>query len=206
MEPLNGYRHMKNIEKKNKKNPKDIADEVTAKMRAHFDKLKFEPDQIADIHNNIRRMINQFDVPGPAMKQVVDFNIPNDDFPVPVRLFIPHNASEEPGPCFIYFHGGGFVTGSIDSHEGITRRIASGTGFRVLSVEYRLAPQFPFPAGPEDCERVLNWAIDGYGQDEYGIDRNNLGLGGDSAGGNICLLYTSPSPRDATLSRMPSSA
>ena len=45
---------MKNIEKKNKKNPKDIADEVTAKMRAHFDKLKFEPDQIADIHNNIR--------------------------------------------------------------------------------------------------------------------------------------------------------
>ena len=170
-------------------------DEMTAKMKARLEKLKFEPDQIADIHNNIRRMINQFDTPGPDMKRIVDFNVPHEDYPVPVRLFVPHNASEEPGPCFIYLHGGGFVTGSIESHEGITRRVASGTGYRVLSVDYRLAPQFPFPAGPDDCEYVLKWVLDGYGQDEFGIDRNNISLGGDSAGGNM-TAYLAQKYRD----------
>jgi len=176
---------MRKTEKKPKKNAKEFADEVSAKMRAQLEKFRFEPTQIADIHSNLRRMTNQFDTPGPEMRKIHDFNVPHEDFPVPVRLYVPHNASEEPGPCFIYFHGGGFVTGSIESHEGITRRIASGTGYRVLSVDYRLAPQFAYPAGPDDCEIVLNWAIDGYGQDEWGIDRHNLSLGGDSAGGNM---------------------
>ncbi len=176
---------MKKPSRKPKKTPKEFADEMSEKMRAQLEKFRFDPDQIADIHNNLRRMTNQFDTPGPDMKRVIDFNVPSEDYPVPARLYIPHNASEEPGPCFIYLHGGGFVTGSVDSHDGITRRIASGTGYRVLSVEYRLAPQFPFPAGPDDCEIVLNWAIEGYGTDEYGIDRHNLALGGDSAGGNM---------------------
>lgn len=160
-------------------------DEMTTRMKVQLEKFKFEPKQIADIHNNLRRMTNQFDVAGPDMKRVIDFNVPHEDFPVPVRLYVPHNASEEPGPCVIYLHGGGFVTGSVESHEGITKRIASGTGFRVLSVDYRLAPQFAYPAGPDDCEVVLKWAMEGYGQDEFGIDRHNLSLGGDSAGGNM---------------------
>jgi len=171
--------------RKSQKYTREFADEISAKMKAQLEKLKFEPTQIADIHNNLRRMTNQFDTPGPDMRAIHDFNVDDEDCPVPVRLYVPHNASEEPGPTFIYFHGGGFVTGSIESHEGITRRIASGTGYRVLSVEYRLAPQFPYPAGPDDCEFVLNWAFDGYGQDEWGIDRHNIAIGGDSAGGNM---------------------
>jgi acetyl esterase len=173
--------------RKSQKYTREFADEISAKMKAQLEKLRFEPTQIADIHNNLRRMTNQFDTPGPEMRKVHDFNIEDEDYDavVPVRLYVPHNASEEPGPTFIYFHGGGFVTGSIESHEGITRRIASGTGYRVLSVEYRLAPQFPYPAGPDDCEFVLNWALEGYGQDEWGIDRNTIAIGGDSAGGNM---------------------
>ncbi len=171
--------------KRSKKKPKEFADEVTAKMKMQLEKLRIEPAQISEIHQNIRRMTNQFDTPGPEMKQIIDFNIPDDEDPVPVRLYVPYNASEEPGPCLIYLHGGGFVTGSIESHEGIVKRIASGTGYRVISVDYRLAPQYPYPAGPNDCEFVLNWALEGYGQDEYGIDRHNLALGGDSAGGNM---------------------
>ena len=173
--------------RKSQKYTREFADEISGKMKAQLEKLRFEPTQIADIHNNLRRMTNQFDTPGPEMRKVHDFNIEDEEYDavVPVRLYVPHNASEEPGPTFMYFHGGGFVTGSIESHEGITRRIASGTGYRVLSVEYRLAPQFPYTAGPDDCEFVLKWALEGYGQDEWGIDRNIIAIGGDSAGGNM---------------------
>ena len=183
--------------RKSHKYRREFADEISAKMKAQLEKFKFEPTQVADIHNNLRRMTNQFDTPGPEMRKIQDFNIEDEayDVPVPVRLYVPLNASEEPGPTFIYFHGGGFVTGSIESHEGITRRIASGTGFRVLSVEYRLAPQFPYPAGPDDCEFVLNWALEGYGQDEWGIDRQNIAIGGDSAGGNMAA-YLAQKYRD----------
>ena len=183
--------------RKSHKYRREFADEISAKMKAQLEKFKFEPTQVADIHNNLRRMTNQFDTPGPEMRKIQDFNIEDEayDVPVPVRLYVPLNASEEPGPTFIYFHGGGFVTGSIESHEGITRRIASGTGYRVLSVEYRLAPQFPYPAGPDDCEFVLNWALEGYGQDEWGIDRQNIAIGGDSAGGNMAA-YLAQKYRD----------
>ena len=193
---------VKKLDRKSKKKSKEIgdevrefADEVTGKVKEQLDKLRLDPSQIAEIHKNFRRVTHQFDVPGPEMREILDFNIPHDDYPVPVRLYLPVNASEEPGPCFIFLHGGFFMAGSVDSHDGITRRIASGTGFRVLSVDYRLAPQFAFPAGPDDCEHVLNWALQGEGQDEYGIDRHNLSLGGDSAGGNM-TAYLAQKYRD----------
>jgi len=167
------------------KRPKDFAEELADKFREQMGRLKPGPDQVYQIHHNIRRMTNQFDTPGPEMRRIVDFNVPNGDFPVPVRLYVPHHASEAAGPTLIYLHGGGFVTCSVESHEGICRRIASGSGYRVVSVDYRLAPQYPYPAGPEDCETVLRWAFEGYGQDDYGIARDYLALGGDSAGGNM---------------------
>ena len=182
-------------EKKQSRKAKDIAEELADKFLLQMDRLKPAPDQVYQIHNNIRRMTNQFDAPGPEMQRVLDFNVPNGEFPVPVRLYVPHQASQEAGPTLIYLHGGGFVTCSVDSHEGIARRLASGSGYRVISVDYRLAPEYAFPAGPEDCEAVLKWAIDGYGQDDYGIDRHNLSLGGDSAGGNMCA-YLAQKYRD----------
>lgn len=160
--------------------PKDIADDLMAQL----ERLKPRPDQVETIHYNIRRLTNQFDSPGPEMEHITNFNVPNGDFPVPVRLYQPYGATKEPGPTLIYIHGGGFVTCSVDSHEGICLRIASGSGYRVLSVDYRLAPQYPYPAGPDDCEAVVKWVLDGYGAD-HGIDRQRLALGGDSAGGNM---------------------
>ena len=78
--------------KRSKKKPKEFAedvkefaDEVTAKMKVQLEKLRFEPTQIGDIHQNIRRMTNQFDIPGPEMKRIIDFNIDQDDEAVPVR-------------------------------------------------------------------------------------------------------------------------
>jgi acetyl esterase len=171
------------------KSPKDFAAEFTASMKERVERLK-DPETVYTIHNNIRRMTNQFDMPGPDMGAVTDFNIPNDEFPVPARLYTPIQASRTPGPTLIYLHGGGFVTCSIESHEGLCKRIASGSGYRVLSVDYRLAPQYPYPAGPLDCEAALLWALEGHGEEEYGIDPARIALGGDSAGGNMTAYLT----------------
>ena len=161
--------------------PKEFADN----FRERFERLKFDPDKIYSIHNNIRRLTNQFDHPGPKMKDVLDFNVPGEDCDVPVRLYIPFGAEDVAGPSLIYLHGGGVVTCSIESHEAIALRIANGANMRVLSVDYRLAPEHPYPAGPIDCETVLKWALSGEGKDAYGIDPAALSIGGGSAGGNM---------------------
>lgn len=153
-------------------------------LLAQIEKLKPKPDQIYSVHNKIRNLTNKFDAPGPEMRDVLDFDVPHQEHSVPVRLYIPKNAAREQGPCLVYLHGGGFVTCSIDSHEGICLRIADSSKMRVLSVDYRLAPQYPYPAGPDDCEHVLNWALNGEGQ-KYGVDPSRVAIGGDSAGGNM---------------------
>lgn len=153
-------------------------------FRVQMDKLKLKPDHVYSIHNKIRTLTNKFDAPGPDMREVLDFDVPHASYPVPVRLYIPKGASRGPGPCLIYLHGGGFVTCSMDSHEGLCLRLADSAKIRVLSVDYRLAPQYPFPAGPDDCEHVLNWVLEDNGL-KHGIDPARVALGGDSAGGNM---------------------
>ena len=120
------------------------------------------------------------------MKAVTDISISGLEGDIPVRLYTPHGAVTEGGPTLVYLHGGGWLTGSIESHEGICLRIASGSALRVLSVEYRLAPDHPFPAATDDCEAALKWALEG--QAEYGIDPAHIAIGGDSAGGNMAAF------------------
>jgi len=134
-------------------------DEKTSLFQQQLAKFKFEPDQINFFQDSFRRVTNQFDTPGPRMERTENFNVGEGENAVPCRLFTPFGADETNGPCLIYFHGGGFVTCDIETHEGITRRLANGAVCRVLSVDYRLAPQHPYPAGPEDCETVLQWAM-----------------------------------------------
>lgn len=171
--------------------PLNLAEE----WRTQLDKLKIKPDQIYTIHNKIRTLTNKFDAPGPDMRAVLDFDIHHENCPIPVRLYVPKGASREPGPTLIYFHGGGFVTCSIDSHEGVCVRMADSAKMRVLSVDYRLAPQYPFPAGPDDCEYALNWALAGKGL-QYGIDSARIGIGGDSAGGNMAAYLAQKYRKD----------
>ena len=148
-------------------------------------KFKFEPDQINLFQDSFRRVTNQFDTPGPRMARTENFNVGEGEAAIPCRLYVPYGADEPSGPCLIYIHGGGFVTCDVETHEGIARRLANGAVCRVLSVDYRLAPAHPYPAGPEDCETVLQWALAGEGLEEFGIDPNNIAIGGDSAGGNM---------------------
>jgi acetyl esterase len=171
-----------------------IAD-LDLSFKARLEKIRIDPDSINEIHNSFRRVAGQLDTPWPDMKEVHDFTISSKSHQIPVRLFVPHDASPTKSPCFIYLHGGGFVTGSIESHEGITRRIALNTGIRVLSVDYRLAPKYKYPSALNDCERVLDWALNDSDCQKWGINSNNISLGGDSAGGNM-TAYLSQKFRD----------
>jgi len=102
---------------------------------------------------------------------------------LPARLYRPSN---EPGlPLLVFFHGGGFVAGTIDTHDDLCRRIALGSGAAVVSVGYRLAPEAPFPAAPNDCCQAVAELV--ARATELDVDATRLALAGDSAGGNLAI-------------------
>ena len=103
---------------------------------------------------------------------------------VPVRLYWPN--SEVPPPVLVYFHGGGWVVGSPETHDGICRALANAAGCLVASVDYRLAPEHPFPNGLEDCRAAVRWIR--LVADELGVDGTRIAVGGDSAGGNLAAV------------------
>ena len=115
---------------------------------------------------------------------ISDFTIPGPDGPLRARHYRP--AVEEAAPLLVYFHGGGFVVGDIESHDGLCRMICRDAATHVLSVDYRLAPEHKAPAAIEDCVAAYRWALGHAG--ELGADPSRIGVGGDSAGGTLAAL------------------
>ena len=103
---------------------------------------------------------------------------------VRVRLYRPNDDANL--PLLVYYHGGGWVLGSIDSHDGLCRAICMQTPCAVLSVDYRLAPEDPFPAPLIDCVTATRWAHNN--ATTLGCDPHRIAIGGDSAGGNIAAV------------------
>ena len=115
-----------------------------------------------------------------------DLTIPGPDGPLRARHYRPGVA--ETAPLFLFFHGGGFVLGDIESHDGLCRMICRDAAIHVLSVDYRLAPEHRAPAAVDDCVAAYRWAR-GHAA-ELGADPSRIGVGGDSAGGNLAALVT----------------
>ncbi|WP_445150814.1 alpha/beta hydrolase [Baekduia sp. Peel2402] len=116
---------------------------------------------------------------------VSDHRAPGRGGDIPVRLYVPEDA-EARGPLLVYFHGGGWVHGSIATHDPSCRTLAHLSGVRVLSVDYRLAPEHPYPAAADDAISAYAWAADHAA--DLGADPARLAVGGDSAGGNLAAV------------------
>ncbi|MSR14815.1 MAG: alpha/beta hydrolase [Gammaproteobacteria bacterium] len=101
---------------------------------------------------------------------------------VAVRVYRPPGGSASL-PALVFYHGGGWVVGSLDSHDHLCRHLANAAGVVVLSIDYRLAPEHPFPAALEDCLAAVHWAA--RDAELLGIDATRLAVGGDSAGGQL---------------------
>ena len=109
---------------------------------------------------------------------------------VPSRLYRPAAATGT--GLLVYYHGGGWVIGGLDSHDNVCRSLAVRSGHAVLSVDYRLAPEHPFPAAAEDALCALRWAHENAA--ELGIDPDRIAVGGDSAGGNLAAVVAQQRP------------
>ncbi|MEM7190531.1 MAG: alpha/beta hydrolase, partial [Pseudomonadota bacterium] len=130
--------------------------------------------------------------PPPEVDRVEDLVTGEDYGAVPVRIY---RVSTEPAaPVIVFYHGGGHVFGSIDSHDTMARFLARTAGCTIVSTDYRMGPEHPFPAAVEDSYQTARWVADN--ATELNVDPTRLAVGGDSAGGNLAAV-TSLMARDS---------
>jgi len=133
------------------------------------------------------RSCEGFGAAKPEVSSVTDLAFEGPGGAIPLRLYRPAGATEDLLlPVLVFFHGGGFVVGDLESHDTLCRKLCNRGGFAVLAVEYRLAPEHPFPAAMDDAYAAIEWAAAHGG--EHGFDGGRLAVGGDSAGGTLSAV------------------
>lgn len=105
---------------------------------------------------------------------------------VGIRVYRPSDARAL--PCLLFYHGGGWVIGDLDTHDSVCRQLANQAECVVIAADYRLAPEHPWPAALDDCYQVLQWSVDN--ADKLDIDPTRVAVGGDSAGGNLAACVS----------------
>ncbi|MEY7851292.1 alpha/beta hydrolase [Natrarchaeobius sp. A-rgal3] len=137
-----------------------------------------------------RRMTEELRVteePEIELETVENRTIDGPNGEVPIRIYDPETGdgttNPDGRPVVIYVHGGGWVIGSLDTHDGTCRKLAADSGYPVVGVDYRLAPEHPFPAGLLDCYATFEWLAEA--ASDLGGDPDRVVLAGDSAGGNL---------------------
>ncbi|MDT5138714.1 MAG: acetyl esterase [Mycobacterium sp.] len=144
------------------------ADDGVEVARASLASLKFPPEVLPDLRTEDRTI---------GYGELTD---------IPVRIYWPPTAQQDDLPVVVYYHGGGWALGSLDTHDPVARAHSVGADAIVVSVDYRLAPENPWPAGVEDSWAALRWV--GEHAVELGGDPNRIAVAGDSAGGNIAAI------------------
>jgi acetyl esterase len=124
----------------------------------------------------------------PELKSVTPLAIPAPHGSIPARIYTPKTLRQTGGlaPCLVFFHGGGWVIGDLDSHDVVCRKLADEGELIVISVDYRLAPEHKFPAAIDDAIDATKWIA--ANATSLGIDASRLMVGGDSAGGNLAAV------------------
>jgi acetyl esterase/lipase len=107
-------------------------------------------------------------------------DLPGPAGPIPIRIYSPSSPASEPSAALVFFHGGGWVAGGFDTHGGFCRRLAEASHCRVIAVDYRLAPEHPFPAALDDALAAISWIA--HNAEMFRVDPMRLAIGGDSAG------------------------
>ncbi|WP_019961121.1 alpha/beta hydrolase [Woodsholea maritima] len=141
---------------------------------------------VPQLRESLRSFTKYVELDAPAVERVEDIEIAGGDGPRPARIYIPLSVPSF-GPILIFFHGGGFMLGDLETYDPLCRRLAAASGIRVISVDYRLCPEHPFPAGVEDAMAAFESIRDG-ALIAYGVDPKRLAVGGDSAGGNLAAV------------------
>ncbi len=139
------------------------------------------PPPVADARAQMEREALALCGPGEPVASVRELAVPGPAGEIPVRVYRPEG--EGALPVLAHFHGGGWVLGSLDTHDALCRALANASGAIVAAVDYRLAPEHPFPAALEDCVAATAWLAERAG--ELGGDPRRLAVVGDSAGGNL---------------------
>lgn len=121
-----------------------------------------------------------------AVGEILDLEIEGGGGTIPARLYRPEGAGDNALPLLVYFHGGGWVLGGLHSADSVCRFLARHANIAVLSVDYRLAPEHPFPAGVNDAIAAFDYSV--IYADELRIDPDSIGVGGESAGGNLAAV------------------
>lgn len=143
-----------------------------------------------------RAMREAMKQPVPDMAEVRNLAADGPAGAIPLRLYRSRSASAQGAPCMVFFHGGGWVVGDLDTHDIQCRAFADAMGGVVIAVDYRLAPEHKFPAAVDDACMATTWIAANAAA--LGIDAQRLAVGGDSAGGNLAAVVALTSPRGAS--------
>lgn len=162
---------------------------INKAMRIALKALSY-PDLDVKKNYKLHRQVNN--AVHPYLKpryKIWDHKITGIDYEIPVRIFLPPDTSKDkPRRVLIFFHGGGWVIGNIDSYSNLCNNMARQTGCLVVSVDYRLAPEYPFPCALEDCYAVTREIF--MDSSLFGVDKDDITIIGDSAGGNLAAAVS----------------
>lgn len=171
---------------------------IDAAIRAFLEQIKLPDLKVPDfsgldwvqsthrLRQSFYRASRSVETDAPQLAEISNLPIQGADGTLKARLYVPLAAGIGPGPAIVFFHGGGFVLGDLDSYDMICRRLADGARCRVLSVDYRLAPESRFPAAHEDAAAAWRWVL---GETEHlNFDPDRIAVAGDSAGGNLAAF------------------
>ncbi|HEY0266419.1 MAG TPA: alpha/beta hydrolase [Rhizomicrobium sp.] len=156
-------------------------------MLAAAGQAKGRYDDVEERRAALTNLADMVDPPGTVeIGGVREHLMPVSDGHISLRIYSPLGEPARVLPGILFFHGGGWVAGSLETHDGFCRRLSNETGCRVIAVDYRLAPEHPFPYGLADAIAALNFVVK-YPK-SFGVDPARLGVAGDSAGGTLAAV------------------